>query len=228
MPSRGERIVFWTAVLAQVALRALYLLHHRPDIDEPQHLHVVWGWTRGMVQYRDLFDNHAPLFHLAMAPLLGPLGERADLLRYARWMMLPLVAASLWATYRIGETLWSARVGSWGALVAGFVPSFLLTTTEFRTDVLWMASWLVTLAVLLRPGFTPRRAGLAGLLLGLTLATSLKTVIWIAALVLAGWLTGVLSRRDRLRPVPPTFRRSVAWLIAGSAVVPLLLLGVFW
>src|SRR6267378_4792507 len=77
----------------------------RFNSDEPQHLHVVWAWTHGLVQYRDVFDNHAPLFHLAMAPLVSVLGDRADLLLLARWMMLPLVALTLWATYRIGRTL---------------------------------------------------------------------------------------------------------------------------
>jgi len=216
------------AVIAQLALRVLYALHHRADFDEPQHLHVVWGWTQGIVQYRDLFDNHAPLFHLAMAPLVGVFGERADLLLYARWMMLPFVALSLWATYRIGETLWSARVGLWAALVAGFVPSFLLTSTEFRADILWMTGWLLTLAVLLRVPFTERRAGFAGLLLGMTLATSLKTVVLIVALAMAGVLTGVIFRREKRGPFLVGSWRSVAWLVVGSAVVPLLVVGLFW
>src|SRR5437660_1001017 len=136
-----ERFTFSLAVIAQLAIRVLYVLHHPADVDEPQHLHVIWGWTRGLVQYRDVFDNHAPLFHLAMSPLIGALGERPDLLLYARWMMVPLVALSLWATYRLGEALWSARVGRWAALLAGFVPSFLLTSVEFRADILWMTAW---------------------------------------------------------------------------------------
>jgi len=228
VPSLSERIVFAMAVIAQAVLRVLYVLNHRADFDEPQHLHVVWGWTHGLVQYRDLFDNHAPLFHLAMAPMVGILGERADILVLARWMMLPLVALSLWATYRIGETLWSARVGLWGALLTGFVPSFLLTSTEFRTDVLWMTGWLLTLAVLLRGALTPRRAALAGLLLGMTLATSLKTVVLIVAFVMAGVLTGVLYPRERGGALFQGWWRSIAWFVAGSAVVPVLVLGVFW
>lgn len=228
LPRLGERIVFSTAVIAQIVLRILYVLHHRADFDEPQHLHVVWGWTHGMVQYRDVFDNHAPLFHLAMAPVVAVLGERADLLLLARWMMLPFVALSLWATYRIGRTLWSLRVGMWAALLAGFVPSFLLTSTEFRTDVLWMTGWLLTLAVLLCGEFTPRRAAFAGLFLGMTLATSLKTSVLILALVMAGVLIGFLYPRERNRLLQQGLWRPVAWLVAGSAVAPLLVLGVFW
>ena len=53
-----------------LAMRAVAFFHYRFDSDEPQHLHVAWGWTAGLLQYRDVFDNHAPLFHMAMAPLL--------------------------------------------------------------------------------------------------------------------------------------------------------------
>jgi hypothetical protein len=228
IPGWGERIVLAMAVIAQVVLRVWYVLNHRADFDEPQHLHVVWGWTQGLVQYRDLFDNHAPLFHLTMAPAVGVLGERADLLILARWMMLPLVGLTLWATYRIGRALWSPRVGLWAALLAGFVPSFLLTSTEFRTDVLWMTGWISMLAVLLCGPFAPRRAGFAGLLLGLTLATSLKTTILLLALVMAAMVTGVLCRRERSRALPHGLWRSVAWMAVGSTVVPLLVLAVFW
>src|SRR5437762_10194405 len=67
-------------IALQFAVRLVYDLRLRVDTDEPQHLHVAWTWTQGLVPYRDAFDNHAPLFHLAMAPLVAAFGERADLL----------------------------------------------------------------------------------------------------------------------------------------------------
>src|SRR5262249_17785812 len=196
-----ERIAFWVAAIAQALVRVLYIFTHRADADEPQHLHVVWSWTQGLVQYRDAFDNQPPLFHLLMAPIVAMLGARADLLVLVRWLMVPLTGVSLWATYSIGKSLWSERVGRWGALLAGYVPAFLLTTVEFRTDVLWMTAWLLALAVLLGGSLTPRRALLAGLLLGVALATSLKTVPLLLALLLAGGLTSFPL--PELRP-PPT------------------------
>ena len=41
-----------------IVVRVVNILHYRFDSDEPQHLHLIWGWARGFVQYRDLFDNH--------------------------------------------------------------------------------------------------------------------------------------------------------------------------
>jgi len=41
------------AALALLALgvlfRFLYIWHFRIDSDEPQHLHVVWAWTQGLL-----------------------------------------------------------------------------------------------------------------------------------------------------------------------------------
>ena len=75
----------------------------RFDSDEPQHLHVIWAWTHGLVQYRDVFDNHMPLFHLLCAPILGLMGEHAADLYWMRLLMVPLYFLSAWCIYRIGE-----------------------------------------------------------------------------------------------------------------------------
>ena len=103
----------WTlAVIAatSLALRAICYFRFRFDSDEPQHLHVAWGWATGLVQYRDLFDNHAPLFHILTAPILKALGERDDILLYMRAPMLPLYAVVLCATWIIARRFWSTRV----------------------------------------------------------------------------------------------------------------------
>ena len=199
-----EGVVLALALCAQLTLRVLYLYNHKTDSDEPQHLHVIWGWTQGFVQYRDLFDNHAPLFHLALAPVVSLIGEHPDVLVLARALLVPLVALSLWATYRLGSRLWSPSVGAWAALLSGFAPIWLLTSTEFRADVLWMALWLCSLLVLLGGPITPRRGFLGGLLLGATLATSLKSILLLTALALAGLMVTTLRRRDgeQVRPHP--------------------------
>ena len=65
----------WLVVGAVLALHVVYAFVYRVDSDEPQHLHVVWGWAHGLLQYRDIFDNHSPLFQMLCAPLFGALGE---------------------------------------------------------------------------------------------------------------------------------------------------------
>lgn len=62
-----------------LALRVLMAWRFRVDSDEPQHLHVVWAWTHGLLPYRDVFDNHMPLFHLLSGILVA--GARFDAVR---------------------------------------------------------------------------------------------------------------------------------------------------
>src|SRR3982750_390706 len=76
----GSTLETWTAATLFLLLaiaKVWAAFNYRFDTDESQHLHVVWAWTRGFVQYRDLFDNHMPLFQLLCAPLLGVMGEHA-------------------------------------------------------------------------------------------------------------------------------------------------------
>src|SRR6185369_11494597 len=78
-PSRLEATAIGVALSAAAVLRVVYAVHYRVDSDEPQHLHVAWGWSQGLMQYRDVFDNHAPLFHILFSPLVRAVGERPEL-----------------------------------------------------------------------------------------------------------------------------------------------------
>src|SRR5438309_7069418 len=113
----GERLTLAVLVGLSAIMRIAAFFRYRFDSDEPQHLHVTWGWTAGLLQYRDLFDNHAPLFHILTAPILRWVGERPDVLLYMRAPMLLLFAVVLWATYVIGSRLYSASVGVWAAVL---------------------------------------------------------------------------------------------------------------
>src|SRR6266480_979865 len=42
-------------LIALILLRVITIMHYRFGSDEPQHLHVVWGWARGVAQSR--IDN---------------------------------------------------------------------------------------------------------------------------------------------------------------------------
>ncbi len=168
-----------------LALRAVAYFRYRFDSDEPQHLHVAWGWTAGLVQYRDLFDNHAPLFHMLSAPLLARLGERADILLYMRAPMLVLFAIVLASTYVIARRFYSQRVALWSVVLLSLYPSFFLQSLEYRTDNLWNTAWIVALVVITGGPATLARMFAAGVILGIATCVSLKTALLIVALVLA-------------------------------------------
>ena len=227
--SRSERLLLGLAAVLALVLRALALFRYRFDSDEQQHLHVAWGWTAGKVQYRDLFDNHAPLFHMITAPILALFGERSDILLWMRLPMLVLFGVVLWATFDVGRRLYDTHVAAWAVVLLALFPPFFLKSLEYRTDNLWNAFWMLAVVGLIR-GWRPF---FIGLLLGCALAVSLKTPLLLVALGAALLLRSgpPPSRRLTWRrpaatgaggtPAPqPAGRRRSAEGIAGFVMVP--------
>ena len=174
---RWETLAIAASMTAAALLRIIAVFHYRIDSDEPQHLHMVWTWASGLLPYRDVFDNHMPLFHILFAPLLRVVGERADALIAMRLAMLPLYAAMIAITFRIATRCYPRRVAIWSTVIAALFPLFLLCSVEFRTDNLWTVFWLGSVAILVSAPLTTSRVALSGLLLGLAAAVSAKTTL---------------------------------------------------
>ena len=208
--SRVERTLVASIAAVSLVFRALAFFHYRFDSDEPQHLHVAWGWTAGLLQYRDVFDNHAPLFHMITAPLLALAGERPTVLFYMRLPMLALWAVVLASTYVVARRLYDTRVAAWSTLLLATMPVFFLKSLEYRTDNLWNALWMLAVLALLSERFF-----LAGLLLGLAMTTSMKTMLLIATLLIAAAITR-------------TLRRGYLLLLLGATIPPILMAWYFW
>jgi len=177
------------------AVRILYALHYPLSNDEPQHLHVIWGWYHGLVQYRDIFDNHMPLFHILLSPLFSAIGERPTLMIWMRLAMLPLFAVIIFCIYVIGASVFSKRVGLWAAVWTAVFPSMNLFI-EFRTDILWALCWFSCIAILVSGRLTIRRSAVAGFFAGLTFATSLKTSFLAVALAASIVATILITRKS--------------------------------
>ncbi len=206
---------------AALALRLAIIYRYRIDSDETQHLHVVWGWWRGLLPYRDVFDNHMPLFHVLAVPLLWLTGEQPDALILARLVMLPLFAVVALLAYRIGTSCYPRRAVIVATIIGCFAPDFFLCSVEFRPDVLWAIFWLTALAILVTAPLTPGRAAMAGLALGLAACVSAKTSLLAAVLGIAAAVALVLTR-----DISSSWRgvSKNALSFAAGAAVPLLLI----
>jgi len=220
---RGERLALGVAFVALLVFRTIFV-HRLPfDSDEAQHLHVAWSWSQGLVAYRDFFDNHTPVFHLLTAPFVRAVGERAEILIFARYLMLPLFAAALWLTASIGRRLFGARVGTYAALLLGCHSEFFAPSLQFRTDDLWIVGWLAAVRVLLCGAWSTRRAFAGGLLLGLAIGVSMKTTFLAATLgggALVGFAVCPAARAGW------SVRRAASGVLAvaaGAVVVPAIL-----
>lgn len=227
MTSRAEFIAAVALCALMLGLKVVNATRYRFDSDESQHLHVVWGWARGFVQYRDIFDNHMPLFQIAMAPIYQLFGDRADILYWMRFILLPLYLIAVWCTYRIGELCFSRRVGVWAAILAGSYPGYHFCSLEFRTDNLWAPLWLLTVVVLLEGKFTMRRVVVAGFLLGLCFGVSMKSVLLLASLLVGAALAFAFIGPQRLGLSWAQLLRLLGAFVATAAIVPGIVIAAF-
>jgi hypothetical protein len=223
--ARGEALVVAAITAIGLALRVVYSRRLPFDTDEPQHLHVAWALLQGWVPYRDFFDNHTPLFHLLAAPLVAALGERPDLLLWMRLAMVPLVGLLLWGVYRIGAEIFSVRVGLWAAAGVSLLPDFFVASVQFRADVLWAALWMACVALWASGEFRPRRAFALGLLVGVTCAASIKTILLVPTFAAAWLLASMLDPRGDAANCPAHGWRSFVAFAAGTAAVLALMVG---
>ena len=227
--SRNERIAAYAVLFLTLLLRVVYIFRYRFDSDEPQHLHVVWGWAHGLLQYRDVFDNHAPLFHLLCVPLYKMFGDNLRVLFAMRLAMLPLFIIALWCVFLIGREIYSSRVGLWAAVFTGLFPLFFLCSVEFRTDNLWTVFWLLAVAVLIKRNLNAAKCFGAGLLLGAAMGVSMKTTLLLVSLGAGALATIVLSPGRYISEV--AFKRLCTYavsLLAGLCAVPVTLLLFFY
>ena len=214
-------------LIALILLRIITIAYYRFDIDEPQHLHVVWGWARGFVQYRDLADNHMPLFQILCAPIYKLIGDRGTILYWMRVILQPLYILAFWCTYRIGSLLFSRRVGVWAAILVGLSFDYAFCSVEFRTDNLWAPLWLLCLSVLLGGGLTTRRALIAGLLMGLCFGVSMKTLLLVMSTLIGGSMTLIFVGRERLGIGWGRIFRALAAFFASALIVPATIMAAF-
>ena len=218
LPSVAEFIVAATLFVILVVANVLNILHRGFDSDEPYHAHVIWSWTRGLLQYRDVFDNHMPLFHLMFAPIAGLIGERPTILFWMRFLLLPMYFVTAWSTYRIGSSLFSHRTGVWAVLLLGFFSGYYSLAYQFRTDNLWTPLWMLCITALVGGEMTAHRTAIAGVLLGLCFAVSMKSILFLTSII-ASFLLLVLIARHRCKIVQPASLAKFMAILCGTAVL---------
>ena len=131
--------------------------------------------------------------------------------------MIPLFAAShSWCVYRLAASLFDRRTGWFAAVLAALLPAFYFRMGEFRTDVMWVTVWLLTLVVALTGRMTPGRIFAAALLLGACFSVSMKTTYLVFFLAIAGTITWLLAGR----PISKSLPSHILALVGGVLIVP--------
>lgn len=212
--SRDTKRALSIAAAATIVIRCWFIFAHRIDSDEPQHLHVAWLWSEGLIAYRDFFDNHFPLLHLLFAPVIALAPESAAVFPFMRFAIAPFAIGAAALLFAFAKPLFGTRVAARAAIVFSVLPPWLEKSVEFRNDTLWIFFWLAALALLVRP------RGAAWLLAGVAFSLSLLASVKAVPLILAHLLALATLRR---RP-----RFSDAMSLAIGAAAPLLMTFAFF
>ncbi len=220
----NEKFLPLSVAALLAASRLLEIFSLKYDSDELQHMHTVWSWANGLVQYRDLFDNHTPLFHMLLAPFIALFGATPHLLLYGRLLMLPLFAADLYFVYLAAETVFDRETALWTSLAAGFALNFSGASVEFRPDNLWLALFAASTYLLLKKENTLRSGAGFGLLTAANSLVSLKTLVFLLpAAALAWFFSWLCSGKPR-----GGFLRFAAGAALAAALVWLVFLSLFY
>lgn len=121
------------------------------DDDELQHLHFAWSLHRGLIPYRDFWDNHSPLLHEILRQWLFFEQSPSAALLEARRLVIVLLFPSLVGTYLLGTLCFGRAAGLAAAGWLACSPLLLLKGTEVRPDG-WLlsctalATWLLVLS----------------------------------------------------------------------------------
>lgn len=183
-------------------------------------MHVAWAWARGLMQYRDVFDNHMPLFHVLSAPLFRTAGDNVNVLYLARLWVLPFFFASLVLTFIIAERLFGRRVAAWATAFTALFPPFFLGVLEYRTDDLWVVCWLACMAMFVSDLEPLTRSLLAGACLSVAFAVSMKSVLFGVAIIAGSALTYVMTRHRFPTPAAREIARRLGAFAAVALVAP--------
>jgi Dolichyl-phosphate-mannose-protein mannosyltransferase len=210
-----NRVHLLAVAAGTILVRWWFMVAFRVDSDEPQHLHVAWAWTRGLVQYRDVFDNHLPLLHLLLAPIMAVAPQSSEVFLFTRAAMMPVAIACAWLLYVFARPLYGERVAAVAALTFAVAPPWLAKSVEVRNDTLWMFFWLLALVLFLRPEKPSYFWG------GVACAFSFLASIKFAPLFIAHLLAFATQRKK----IPPV--RDLLLFAAGAGIPVAVVAAVF-
>jgi len=191
-----DKTILFLIPVILIILRIYRILSLRIDSDEPQHMHIIWSWTKKIVQYRDVFDNHTPLFHILIAPFIKMVGATPYILMAGRILMIPFFIWNLILVYLISKILFNKKITLYLTFFTGFYLNYNASFVEFRPDNLWIILWLESIYYILKSKVNFYSGLILGFIIGLNSMVSLKTIAFLLpSLVLSYFLYLVRDKR---------------------------------
>lgn len=134
-------------LVAVIVAARLWLVFHRLyDPDELQHLHAGYCVWKGMVPYRDFFEQHGAVLWYLSLPLFRILGDSLDVLTAGRALIWAASVITMTLTWGTGRRLYGRWAAAASVLLLATLPAFQEKSVEWRPDNL--AVPLVLISVL--------------------------------------------------------------------------------
>lgn len=170
--------------LFSIVLRVALTLNREIDIDEFQHLHSAWMVSQHYVLYRDVWENHPPLFYYLLLPLFRYCREGPGLVLTARVITSFAGLGILVLTYVLARIDHDKPTSFLAVIVLSFMVIFAEKSIEVRPDPFLIILWLTSLWISIRAFSNGQRFGFfaAGLLLGIAFLFSQKALLPYAAM----------------------------------------------
>jgi len=208
--------------LSAAALRLLPLGWLHPlNYDEVEFFRATDWVRRGLVPYRDFWQNHTPLQWYLFAPVSGLAGgDGVAPVIFMRWIQVPLWIAAFWLLNRWMRDLELPPLPRWTALALALASSWvMIPAVEYRLDTVGAVLYLAGLAIALRTGDRWWNAA-AGAALFLSVFANLRLGPLVA-------VTVPLLSVARVRERSWRGNRSSLWIAAGGAAAAAVCFGGF-
>ena len=189
-------LFLWAALLG---LGFVGRLLYGYEVDELMHLHSAWCIGQGQLPYRDFYDNHLPVWHALVSPVVGTF-THANLLVLieTRVVALAILVFLLVCFYRVCRAISPAAAPlAVGALI--LIHPFETAGFELRPD--WLAMVCILASLLILQSSIPKRPGhvidysvIAGVLQGIAIGITQKSFFLVFAAVI--WLIGTCHFAD--------------------------------
>jgi hypothetical protein len=198
------------------------------DPDEFQHLQMAWLIAIGELPYRDFFEHHTPLYHLAIAPFLGDPKLMTDGTAAIRALIGLRILSIALCMIILVQTEWIARAVSdrlatrGAALILAASGIFALKGLEIRPDQLAACLMLGATLLLVSADRAPRPIWLlaaSGAAAMLAILTTQKLVFAVPGLA---FTFAVIAVRRQMTAAPIV--RAALAVVGGATLAALPLL----
>jgi hypothetical protein len=138
--------LLWTIFAGALISVAFYLYNRTFVKDEFEHIHTAWKILQGQEFYIDFFEHHHPFFNYLIALVLYTFGSTVKSILISRYVILFMTVCILAVTYLLSRLVFkNAEIGVVSVILTSTVPTFYISSTEIRPDVLQTLTGLLSI-----------------------------------------------------------------------------------